>query len=141
MATRRNNGEGAIRQKQKNLWEGRIVIGHKKDGSSIFKYFYAKSKKEIVQKLQELSIQYRNVDLSEESFLTVEEWLHKWLEDYMKVSVRENTFKKYFSISQCFIAASISSGAVADAMHILAPLFLQYSKKPLTPLFNSTLLA
>ena len=46
MATRRNNGEGAIRQKQKNLWEGRIVIGHKKDGSSIFKYFYAKPKKD-----------------------------------------------------------------------------------------------
>jgi integrase len=92
---RRNNGEGAIRQKRKNLWEGRIVIGHKNDGSSIFKYVYAKNKKDIVQKLQELSIQYRNVDLTEDSFITLEDWLHKWLEDYMRVSIRENTFKKY----------------------------------------------
>ena len=114
MATRRNNGEGAIRQKQKNLWEGRIVIGHKKDGSSIFKYFYAKSKKEIVQKLQELSIQYRNVDLSEESFLTVEEWLDKWLEDYMKVSVRENTFKKYESDIKRYIIPHIGKRKISS---------------------------
>lgn len=114
MATRRNNGEGAIRQKQKNLWEGRIVIGHKKDGSSIFKYFYAKSKKELVQKLQELSIQYRNVDLSEESFLTVEEWLYKWLEDYMKVSVRENTFKKYENDIKRYIIPHIGKRKISS---------------------------
>ena len=52
---RRNNGEGAIRQKRKNLWEGRIVIGHKNDGSSIFKYVYAKNKKEAEQAVAKLA--------------------------------------------------------------------------------------
>lgn len=111
---RRNNGEGAIRQKRKNLWEGRIVIGHKNDGSSIFKYVYAKNKKDIVQKLQELSIQYRNVDLSEDSFITLEDWLHKWLEDYMRVSIRENTFKKYESDIKRYIIPHLGKRKVSS---------------------------
>lgn len=44
MAGRRLSGDGNIRQKHKNLWEGRIVVGHKNDGTPIFRYVYGNCK-------------------------------------------------------------------------------------------------
>ncbi len=38
MAKRRLSGEGLIRLKKKGQWEGRIVVGHKKNGDAIFRY-------------------------------------------------------------------------------------------------------
>ena len=35
MAKRRPQGEGTIRKRPDGRWEGRIIIGHKKDGTRI----------------------------------------------------------------------------------------------------------
>ena len=51
MAKRRPSGDGMVRQKKKGQWEGRIVVGHKANGSPIFRYVYAKTQKELLQKL------------------------------------------------------------------------------------------
>jgi hypothetical protein len=50
MAGRRPSGDGNLRQKRKNLWEGRIVVGHKNDGTPIFRYVYGKTQKEALEK-------------------------------------------------------------------------------------------
>ena len=42
MSKRRANGEGMVRKIGKR-WEGRIVVGHKTDGSPIFRYTYGKT--------------------------------------------------------------------------------------------------
>ena len=34
-------------------WEGRIVIGHKENGDSIFRYIYADTQKELTAKLRQ----------------------------------------------------------------------------------------
>lgn len=48
MAKRRPSGEGMIRLKKKGQWEGRIVVGHKKNSDAIFRYVYAKTQKELL---------------------------------------------------------------------------------------------
>ena len=53
MAKRRPNGEGMIRQKKNGQWEGRIVVGHKSDGKPIYRYIYAKTQKELIEKLHQ----------------------------------------------------------------------------------------
>ena len=45
VAKRRPSGEGMIRQKKKGQWEGRIVVGHKENGDPIFRYVYAKRRR------------------------------------------------------------------------------------------------
>ena len=46
MTKNRANGEGNIRKRKDGRWEGRIVVGHKENGDSIFRYIYADSQKE-----------------------------------------------------------------------------------------------
>ena len=50
MAKRRPSGDGMVRLKKENQWEGRIVVGHKQNGDSIFRYTYGKTQKEMMQK-------------------------------------------------------------------------------------------
>ena len=89
MAKRRADGEGNVRQKRPNLWEGRIVAGHKKDGSPIYKYVSGRTQKEAYEKLRELIAEYSNVELTENSRITVEAWMQKWMDEYMMFSIRE----------------------------------------------------
>ena len=47
MAKRRPSGDGMVRKREDGRWEGRIVIGHKSNGDSIFRYIYADTQKEL----------------------------------------------------------------------------------------------
>ena len=47
MAKRRPSGDGMVRLKKENQWEGRIVVGHKQNGDSIFRYAWCKQRKEV----------------------------------------------------------------------------------------------
>lgn len=114
MAKRRADGEGNVRQKRPNLWEGRIVAGHKKDGSPIYKYVSGRTQKEAYEKLRELIVEYRNVELTEDSQITVEEWLQKWMDEYMMFSVKEQTRKSYESVIRLHIIPNLGNKKVAS---------------------------
>ena len=114
MAKRRADGEGNVRQKRPNLWEGRIVAGHKKDGSPIYKYVSGRTQKEAYEKLRELIIEYRNIELIEDSQITVEEWLQKWMDEYMLFSIREQTWKSYESVIRLHIIPNLGNRKVAS---------------------------
>lgn len=51
MAKRRPSGDGMVRKREDGRWEGRIVVGHKKNGDPIFHYDYANTQKELTDKL------------------------------------------------------------------------------------------
>lgn len=114
MAKRRADGEGNVRQKRPNLWEGRIVAGHKKDGSPIYKYVSGRSQKEAYEKLRELIVEYRNVELTENSRITVEAWMQKWMDEYMMFSIREQTWKSYESVIRLHIIPNLGNKTVAS---------------------------
>ena len=54
MAKRRANGDGLMRKRSDGRWEGRIIVGHKDDGSPIFEFVFAKSQKAMIQKVHQL---------------------------------------------------------------------------------------
>lgn len=114
MAKRRADGEGNVRQKRPNLWEARIVAGHQKDGSPIYKYVSGRTQKEAYEKLRELITEYRNVELTEDSQITVEEWLQKWMDEYMMFSVKEQTWKSYESVIRLHIIPNLGNKKVAS---------------------------
>ena len=93
MAKRRPSGDGMVRKREDGRWEGRIVVGHKSNGDSIFRYLSAGSQKELLAKLHRNIEGYRDVDLREESKMPLGEWLDRWLEEYAAPSVRPSTLE------------------------------------------------
>ena len=103
MAKRRPSGDGLVRKRADGRWEGRIVAGHKEDGSPIFRSVFAHTQKEVMRKLHNQIETYRDVELTEESNMTLGEWLDKWLENYMALTIRESTMDSYRTMTQHYI--------------------------------------
>ena len=95
MGSKRPDGDGLVRKRDDGRWEGRIVVGHKDDGKPIFRYVLAHTQKELTKKLHAKILEYRGVELSEDSSMTLAEWLEKWLTEYKVNTVRESTLERY----------------------------------------------
>lgn len=91
MAKRRPSGDGMVRRRDDGRWEGRIVVGHKKDGSPIFRHILAPTQKELLDKLHQNIQLYQDVELTEDCRITLAVWLDRWLEEYVAGTVREST--------------------------------------------------
>ena len=113
MAKRRPSGDGMVRLKKENQWEGRIVVGHKQNGDSIFRYAYGKTQKEMMQKLNALKLQYQDADLNEDSNITLSEWLDKWITELMPQAVRPTTLKGFELICRCYIKPYLGDKKIA----------------------------
>ena len=60
MPKRRANGEGNIRKRKDGRWEGRVVVGYDEADNPKTKNVLAKTKKECVEKLEQLKEQCGN---------------------------------------------------------------------------------
>ena len=99
MAKRRPAGDGMVRKREDGRWEGRIVIGHKENGEPLFRHVYAKTQKALLDKLHQNIECYQDVELTEDSRMTLGEWLDRWLTEYKAGTVRPGTLKSY----RCYI--------------------------------------
>ena len=108
MAKRRPSGDGMVRRRDDGRWEGRIVIGHKKNGDPIFHHDYANTQKELMDKLHMSIERYRDVELTEDSRMTLGEWLDTWLEDYKEGTIRPTTLTSYRQFIEAYIKPELS---------------------------------
>ena len=92
---RRPQGDGTIRKRSDGRWEARIIIGHKNDGTPMYKSAFSKTQKSALKELHHLIELYRDVDLTEDCRMTLGEWLDKWLDEYMIFTIRESTLDSY----------------------------------------------
>ena len=95
MAKRRPNGDGLVRKRDDGRWEGRIVVGRKNDGSAIYRAVFAEKQSELMPKLNELKAQYAGIRLTEDSSITLGEWMARWMEEYKKPILRPSTYSGY----------------------------------------------
>ena len=58
---RRPQGDGTIRKRNDGRWEARIIIGHKNDGSPMYKSAFTKTQKSALKQLHQLIDLYRDV--------------------------------------------------------------------------------
>lgn len=93
MAKRRPAGDGMVRRRDDGRWEGRIVIGHKENGEPLFRHVYAKTQKALLDKLHQNIECYRDVELTEDSRMTLGQWLDRWLTEYKAGTVRPGTLE------------------------------------------------
>lgn len=62
---------------------------------SIFRYLYADTQKELTTKLRQNIDAYQGVELTEQSKMTLAQWLDRWSTVYMTGVVRPNTLEGY----------------------------------------------
>ena len=103
MAGKRPDGDGLVRKRSDGRWEGRIVIGHKDDGTAIYKSVFAKTQKELMPKLHQMIEEYKDVDLTENSSMTLGEWMEKWVADYAEPTLRHNKLGKHHTLADSYI--------------------------------------
>ena len=103
MAKRRPSGDGMVRRREDGRWEGRIVVGHKENGEPIFRYVLAKTQKELLAKLHRDMDIYQDAQLTEDSRMTLGEWLDRWMEEYGAVTLRPNTLRSYEQYIRCYV--------------------------------------
>ena len=103
MAKRRPSGDGMVRKREDGRWEGRIVVGHKQNGEPIFRYVLAKTQKELLDKLHRDMEGFQDMELTEDSRMTLGEWLDRWMEDYGVATLRPNTLRSYEQFIRCYI--------------------------------------
>lgn len=85
----------AKRKRANGKWEGRIIVGHKKNGEPIFRYVYGKTQKELLDKLHRSIELYQDAELTEDSQITLGERLDKWMNEYMDGTLRDSTKRCY----------------------------------------------
>ena len=113
MAKRRPSGDGMVRKRDNGHWEGRIVMGHKKNGEPIFRYVLAKTQKELPDKLHRNLDAFQDVELTEDSRMTLGEWLDQWMEDYGAAAPLPNTLCSYAQFIRCYIKPYLGNKIVS----------------------------
>ena len=113
MAKRRPSGDGMVRKRDDGRWEGRIVVGHKENGDSIFHYVSAKTQKTLMEKMHRCIVEYDGAELTEDSRMTLGEWLDIWLKECAEPSVRPSTYKGYRGYAERNIKSSLGSKQIS----------------------------
>ncbi|PHS29510.1 MAG: site-specific integrase [Alkaliphilus sp.] len=128
MAKKRGNNEGSISKRKDGRWRADISLGNNPaTGKPIRKTFYAKTRKEVADKLKQAikdHEQGRNISTDNQ---TVADWFTKWVEIYAKPRVRQTTYESY----ECNIRIHIIPALGAIKLKDLRPEHLQnlYTEK------------
>ena len=113
MAKRRPAGDGMVRKRDDGRWEGRIVIGHRENGEPLFRHVYAKTQKALLDKLHQNIECYRDVELTEDSRMTLGEWLDRWLNEYKADTVRPGTLRSYRTIIEQYLKPQLGEKQIS----------------------------
>lgn len=113
MGKRRPSGDGMVRKRDDGRWEGRIVVGHKANGDPIFRHVYAKTQKALTEKLHQSIECYQDVELTEDSRMTLSEWLDRWLTEYKDGTIRPGTLENYRNYIENYIKPQLGGKQVS----------------------------
>jgi integrase len=79
-------------------WMAATITGFDYDKAKpIRKYFYGKTRDEVLEKMNQVQQRVNNGLVAEPSKMRFAEWIDKWLNDYMKPSLRPTTWESYES--------------------------------------------
>ncbi|MDE6280792.1 MAG: site-specific integrase [Oscillospiraceae bacterium] len=103
-----------VRKREDGRWEGRIVVGHKENGELIFQYVLAPTQKALLDKLHQNIEIFRDVELCDDSRMTLAQWLDRWLDDYAAPRLRESTMSGYRMYAEQYIKPRLGSKKVVS---------------------------
>jgi integrase len=105
-AKRRGNLEGSLRQRPNGLWEARTVVGTNRDGKPRRQSIYGRSRKEVLERLQDaLGAQRRGIT-SPAGSATVAGFLSEWIQEVER-SLAPKTFRRYRELVEQHIVPEV----------------------------------
>lgn len=108
-ATKNARGGGTIRQRADGRWEARYTVGiDPQTGKQTQKSIYAKTQKEVRQKLTKVLAEIDSGVYIEPCRMTLDEWLDIWLRDYL-VGVKPSTAYLYQRQAKLYIRPALGS--------------------------------
>lgn len=120
MAKRSAQGAGTIRQRPDGRWEARYTLGRDPGtGKQVQKSVYGKTQKEVLKKLQAVSVDIENGTYTAPTKMTVGEWLDIWLAEYTS-NLKPLSRSSYASICKTHFKPHIGAIKLTDlsAHHI-----------------------
>lgn len=91
MVKRRGNGEGCIRQKKSGRWEALMSNGYDRLGRPKTKYLSAKTRSELIKKVDEYKVAKFTGTYIEDNKLTVGKWLDEFYSTHVVNRVKLST--------------------------------------------------
>lgn len=128
MGTRRGNNEGCVYKDKQGHWRG-VVSLPSADGKYKKKCVYGRTRKEAVDKMNEILSQIRTNTYIEPCKVTLYEWLCTWLEQYCKNEVRLSTYVNYDTYVQRHIRNSIGGYKLCDLNTSIMQMFFNDKAK------------
>ena len=96
MAGKRKKGEGTVRLRKDGRWEGRVVVGYDETGNPKTKNVLAKTKRECVEKLEQLKEQCGNHSPTQvRPDMPFGAWMDYWYQNFSKTRLRPTTQLSY----------------------------------------------
>ena len=125
MPKKRSNGEGALRKRQNGLWECMIMTGFQPNGKRKYKSFYARTQREVLQKVKEYQTAIDSgLDVTKRE-PTFAEWAQTWYDGY-RDQVFPTTYEGYGytlkTLNKTFGAMPLRSIKAADVEAFLREL-------------------
>lgn len=107
MARKKANGEGSIYKDVKNnRWRGSLSVGRDPKGKLIRKQFYGKTKKEVLDKMNDYRYKQANDLLPIDNNITLEQYLRYWLFEVKINEIKPSTLERYEGILRNYIVGS-----------------------------------
>ena len=79
----------------------------------IFHYALARTQKALLDNLHRDMELYQDVELTEDSRMTLGQWLDRWMEDYAADTLRPNTLRSYEQYIRCYIKPCLGEKVVS----------------------------
>jgi integrase len=114
MASKRGNGEGSVYMRGDGRWYGAITLGVNARGRPNRKTVSAKTRTEVVKKLNLIQRQVDDGLPFPDTALTVKQLLDRWFEDILKRTVTLSTSSNYRSIAVHHLIPNLGSRRLND---------------------------
>lgn len=127
---RRGNREGSIYKRKDGRWCGALFLGYDFQGKPIRKYFYGKTRQEVVEKLTKALRDQQLGLLAPRESITFGNWLWSFLENFKKPEVRVTTYELYKGILINYLPERLSKLPLEKVNpHHLQALFNEIGKE------------
>ena len=114
--TRRGRGEGSVYQRSDGRWVGTLDLGLDAVGKRDRRSVSGATKKEVLDKLEEIRISARSNLIIRPEKETVAEYLTRWIQDSVERSVRRSTYLCYESMVRVHLIPRIGRIQLAQIL-------------------------